>query len=467
MRLKLDPISKFIVLCILLFELILPNGFFIFFPSLVLLAVITFLQQPYKASIFTFVAIQHYIQIVAAALLCNYLGKDINYNTPFRGTVIIVSSIGVIALLAPVMFIQNEVPNQTRESLTKSASFFSTNKTMYAYIISFFVAYFLNSIAFLFGGITQIIIWVANVKWAFFLLFGYVSLLKKEKTKIFYLFVLIEFLSGFYSFFADFKTVIYFLLVLLLSLVEKINARLLIYGIFICGGLVVFALMWTNVKDNYRSFLNGGQKKQAVTVNSDEALNKLYDLSNNTDDNLEDAVPKLLDRVQYTYFFAKTMERVPETIPYQNGNNWLENIEFTTTPRYLNPDKPTLDQSEKTSHYTGIRMSGKSKGTSFSLGYFAEFYIDFGIYGMMLGLFLLGILYSLIYNYLLKKSSNNIIFNYCVAAAFFMEFNPFAIDGTYLLGKLISGIVVFWILIRYFFPWVMESLSDVKKTVKR
>jgi hypothetical protein len=166
-----------------------------------------------------------------------------------------------------------------------------------------------------------------------------------------------------------------------------------------------------------------------------------------------------LDRLQYTYFFAKTMERVPSIIPYQNGANWLSNLEFITTPRYFNPDKPVLDQSEKTRYYTGVHLSGSKKGTSFSLGYFAECYIDFGIYGMMLALLFLGFIYSLLYHYLVMKSSTNLVFNYCVVAAFFMDFNPYAVDGTYLIGRLLSGIITFYLLIKYFFPWLIKQLS--------
>jgi hypothetical protein len=190
------------------FELVLPNGVYLFFPSVCLLLIFSFLQQPYKSSIFSFIAVQHFLQIVAAVVLCNYLGKDINYNTPFRSTATIVSSIGLIVLLIPVMYVQRELPSQTRESLTGSVREFSTNKVMYAYIISFFVASFLHKIAFLFGGLTQVILVFADIKWLLLSLFGYISILKKEKNRIFYFCVLIEFLSGFYSFFSDFKTVI-------------------------------------------------------------------------------------------------------------------------------------------------------------------------------------------------------------------------------------------------------------------
>ncbi|HTC00748.1 MAG TPA: hypothetical protein VK705_08700 [Ferruginibacter sp.] len=428
-----------------------------------MLIVLSLLQRPYKSPIFSFIAFQHYLQIIAGVLLCNYLGQDIDYSAPFRSTATITSSIGLVFLMLPVIYVQAGFPVQNRESLTISINRFSIDKVMYAYIISFFIANFLLGIAFVFGGLTQIILWLTSVKWILFLLFGYMCILKNEKKRIFYLFVVLEFITGFYSFFSDFKTVLYFVLILLLSLIEEVDLKSFFYGLLIVAVLVLLALFWTNVKDRYRAFLNGGEKSQNVTVNGDDALNKLYDLSNNTTgDNLEGSIPQLLDRVQYTYFFAKTIQRVPDIIPYQNGNNWLDNIEFVTTPRYFNPDKPVLDQSEKASHYTGIHLSGRNKGASFSLGYFAECYIDFGIYGMMVALFFMGIIYALIYNHLLKKSSDNLIFNYCVVGAFFMDFNPYATDGTYLIGRLISGVVTFYFLIRWFFPWFIGYLSLIE-----
>jgi len=453
-------VYKYLIFCFLLLGFAFPNGFYLFFPSVCLLIVLSFLQRPYKSPIFSFIAFQHYLQIIAGVLLCNYLGQDIDYNTPYRSTATIASSIGLVFLMLPVIYVQTEFPAQNRESLTISINKFSIDKVMYAYIISFFIANFLLSIAFVFGGLTQIILWLTSIKWILFLLFGYMCILKNEKKRIFYLFIALEFITGFYSFFSDFKTVLYFLLILLLSLVEEIDLKSFFYGLLIAAALILLGLFWTNIKDKYRAFLNGGEKSQNVTVNGDDALNKLYDLSNNTtSDNLEGSIPQLLDRVQYTYFFAKTIQRVPDIIPYQNGDNWLDNIEFVTTPRYFNSDKPVLDQSEKASHYTGIHLSGRKKGASFSLGYFAECYVDFGIYGMMVALFFIGILYALVYNHLLKKSSDNLIFNYCVVGAFFMDFNPYGTDGTYLIGRLISGVVTFYFLIKWFFPWLIRYLS--------
>ena len=459
-RINIDEQSSFLLMALCLSLLLFNNGFYLFFPVAVIYLLLYLLQQPYKPGVFSMIAIQHFLQIAAAVWLCNYLGEDIDYNTRSRSTAIIASSIGLCFLLAPIIYYQHKLPNQSRKSLTQYIINFSTQKVMYLYIIAFFTASFLGSIAFIFGGLTQILISLVKVKWILFLLFGYMCFLKKENINIFYLFVALEFLNGFLGFFSDFKTVIYFLIILILSLVEKLDFKKVIQVSLISILLAFFALFWTSIKANYRTFLSGGEKSQIVTVETGAAVDKLLELSGNVNnENLNGSVESLLDRLQYTYHFAKTIDRIPAVMPFENGANWLLSLEFTTTPRILNPNKPSFDATEKTKKYTGIRYAGRAQGASFSLGYFPDCYIDFGLYGMMGLLFVLGMLYMFIYSYLLRKSSKNLVFNYAVVGAFFLEFNALEMDSTYLLGRLFSSIVTFYILIRFFFPWVIRYIT--------
>jgi hypothetical protein len=330
---------------------------------------------------------------------------------------------------------------------------------MYFYIGSFFITSSLGAVAFLFSGFTQIIFSLVKIKWLFFLLFGFLCFIKNEKKKLFYLFVALEFGLGFFSYFSDFKIVIYYLLVLLLSFITAINFRHIIYALLIGGVLLLFALVWSSVKSDYRNFLNRGTGKQTIGVSRDDALNKLYDLSIDVDrENLETSTKGFLDRLQYTYHFAKAIERVPAVIPYQNGANWSEVLQYTTTPRFLNPDKPSVDNSVKASRYTGIPYARASSGVSFSLGYFAECYIDFGPIGMMFPLFIIGLLYGKLYEYFITKATPNLLINYAVVGSFFMEFYAFEMDATILTGRLFASIVTYFFLIQFVFPIVYNAL---------
>jgi len=450
---QLDEISVFFIACLVFSQLLFANGIYLFACTAVFVSLFFLLQQRLKPGIFAFMMMQHILQIIAAVWQSNYLDKDINYRTPENSTAIYLSLIGVVFLFVPLIFAQIKLPYYSFNDIKKSANELSTDKVMRAYLISFFVASALASIAFVYPPFTQILFNLIKIKWLFFLLFGFVSFLKKEKQKIFYLCILVEIISGFFSFFSDFKTVIFYILVLIITMINKIDVKQLIISVALGAVLIFLALGWTAIKGEYRTFLNGGEKTQEVTVSRDEALNKIVSLSSSIDENRITASTKdALDRLQYTYHFAKTIERVPEIIPFQNGSNWKDNIEFAITPRYLNPDKPTLDNSIKTTKYTGIHYLSAKSGVSFSLGYFAEGYIDFGPEGMMFFLLALGIVYAIVYHYLMKKSSNNIIFNYAVVGSFFFEFYSYEMDGTFFIGRLFTSIITYLILVNFVFP---------------
>jgi hypothetical protein len=231
-------------------------------------------------------------------------------------------------------------------------------------------------------------------------------------------------------------------------------------------GLVLFGLFWTKVKGEYRSFLNAGSTQQVVGVDRNEALDKLYDLSKtsgNKGDN--EAVVQMLDRLQYTYHFAKTVDRMPAYLPFENGANWLRSLEFATTPRFLNPNKPNYDATSKTKHYTGLSYLGKESGVSFSLGYFADCYIDFGKYGFYFMLLLVGFVYGIFYKYFLTKSTINPLFNFAAVNALFMEFNALELDSTYILGRLFSSLITFAFLKQFVFPSLLKYVTVREKSV--
>ncbi len=465
-KFKIDHQTQVLLFALTVSTLLFDNGFFIFVPLSVVLLLAFFLHQPYKPGVFTVLAIQHYLQIAAGIWLCNYLGKEINYNTASRTTATMASMIGLVFLLVPVIYVQFRLPVQTRTSLTSYARQFSSQRVFILYVILYFFTNFLSYIALASGGLAQIIISLVKIKWIFFLLFGYLCYLKKENKWLFFFCVLFEFLSGFLSVFSNFKTVIYFLVILLLPLFDKLDIKQVVFGILIGVFMGTLAIMWTAIKGEYRQYLSGGVKGQIVSddISTNESLDKIYELSNKVNSSqVNTAVVSFLDRLQYTYHFAKTIDRVPEVIPFQDGANWLDDLEFATTPRFLNPDKPIFDATEKTKKYTGLRYLGRDQGVSFSLGYFPECYIDFGLYGMMFMLLALGVLYALLYRYFLKKSSGNILFNYCVACAFFLEFSALEMDATYLLGRLFSSVVTFMLLVRFVFPAIIDFISVSKE----
>lgn len=273
----------------------------------------------------------------------------------------------------------------------------------------------------------------------------------------FMIFVGVEFVLGFLSYFSDFKTVLFFLACVLLTFLVKVSLKQLVLAVVSVIFIAFMGITWTAIKGEYRSFLNQGSKTQTVQVSHGAAFDKLMELTEQEKDT--SASISFFERIQYTWHLAKAMDHVPSVVPYQEGANWWESITYALTPRFFNPNKPKYEASKKATKYTGIQYLGASHNVSFSLGYFADSYVDFGYYGMFIPLFLLGLIYGITYYYFLRHSSNNFIFNYAVVGALFMEFTALEMDSTFLAGRLFSDLLTFLMLRLFFFPWLVKYLA--------
>jgi hypothetical protein len=465
-RILFDDSSKHLLFLLVLLQLLFTDGILLFGGMIVFFYLFYNLQQPYKPSIFTVILVYHFIQISAAVWQSNSLGLGINYRSPNTSTAVIASFVGLLALFLPIIYYQNKIPKLNLAKLKEQASKLSIRKTFRAYVTALIIISLLSGIGALVPSLRQIVYSLGNIKWFIFLLFGMQSILKNEMRKEFYIICAVEFGLGFLSYFSDFKTVLFFVSILLLSLMSyfKFSRFVLVIP---CLALAFYGgVFWTSIKSDYRSFLNKGSSTQSVQVEKGDALNKLIELSQNTDEgSFEGAKKGFFDRLQYTYHFAKTIDRVPTVIPHQEGANLGSTLSFVLTPRILNANKGVYDASVRASKYTGIQYYGAKKSTSVSLGYFADCYIDFGLFGMFIPLLILGFVYGKTYFYFVKKSSPNFIFNFSVVGAIYMELFAFESDSIFVFGRLYINLMVFFLLKIFMFPKLYNYIKQPTKVI--
>ena len=101
---------------------------------------------------------------------------------------------------------------------------------------------------------------------------------------------------------------------------------------------------------------------------------------------------------------AATLDHTPARQPFANGETLLDGF-IALVPRILWPEKPfALGGSAFMSRYTGIRFDGD---VSISTNYLFEFYVNFGLPGVTIGMFFLGIciaaLEALFYQYCVSR----------------------------------------------------------------
>jgi len=137
----------------------------------------------------------------------------------------------------------------------------------------------------------------------------------------------------------------------------------------------------------------------------------------------------------------------------------LDALEFITTPRFLNPNKKILDPSLKTAKYTGREVATAEMGTSISLGFFADFYIEFGFAGMIIPLIFLFMALGLFCKRIFTNKNYNPIFNISMLIAIVTNIGTFESDLTYFLGILRNYVVVYFVCDIFIFKFLNTYLT--------
>lgn len=387
----------------------------------------------------------------------NSLGLDINQKYSM-------SSIAVceaLAGLSLMMLITSRVIKRnfhfSFEELARGAAKWDTRKVLLLYLFS---TIFLSSLGFVLGmtsGFTQVLFSLSGLKWIFLLLYGFIIWSQKKSSRIFWIICLFEFLASFYSFFSDFKTIILMVIMIVIPFTRKINLKT--FFIMLLSGILLGLIFvtWTAVKGEYRLYLNSGKRQQVVNVERGEAYENLIgQFKSLSKSKYEKSLVFSFYRLQYILHLARVMERIPEYMPHENGNLWLSNIKYALTPRILNPDKGFLDPSVKTNKYTGFRYATGKQGTSFSLGYFSESYVDFGHFGMFFPLMLIALCVGGIYNVIMSFNRLNILLRYAVVSVLLLTFSSFEVDGIFLIGRLLMNFIVMLAFCHFVFPRIQK-----------
>ena len=329
------------------------------------------------------------------------------------------------------------------------------------YVAAYLVAILCQVMALVVPGLSQPLLAMATLKWAFFLMLTY-SAFSADGVRIYWLMAFaVELVSSLGSYFSDFKTVFFFTIFGLAAAQVRFSARVYITAAALAALLLTMAVIWTEIKPEYRKFASGGKAAQVVTVGFSERVSKLGELASNMDAAaFSDGVDRLIERLAYIDFFAAVINYVPSVVPYQGGAIWWDAITRPFTPRILFPEKTAIDDSVETNRYTGFRLPGADKGVSIALGYMAETYIDFGAFGMMPVLAAFGYFLGRIHRHFMTSSRSRGLLGMGLATAIVSVAGEFESSILRSVGGIIVMLLVSWLLswfvIPKYAPWVVE-----------
>lgn len=227
--------------------------------------------------------------------------------------------------------------------------------------------------------------------------------------------------------------------------------------------VLVLGVYWTATKQDYRSFVNQGTAEQVVLVSPAQQLAELATLAaSQTPADLFDATEKMLDRIGYVHYFAAALAYVPDVAPHQNGALWANSIWHILVPRLVDPDKPALEDSERTREFTGTWVAGTEQGTSIGLGYMAESYVDFGKMLMFAPILLWGLLVGAGYR-LLARTRSPLLGIACGAVLVTFSASLVETSNSKMLGGYVTIWIVFYLILRMFGPTLLRALSSLRR----
>jgi hypothetical protein len=167
-------------------------------------------------------------------------------------------------------------------------------------------------------------------------------------------------------------------------------------------------------------------------------------------------------RINQGFIITNIMKTVPAKVPYSEGAELKQILEAAFLPRFLAPNKLTAGSRELFSKYSGMVIK---RGTSMGLSSIGDAYLNFGVTGGCVFMFILGFFYSKILSFLYKKRTRYPIILLFTPLLFYYPIRPDCELQT-ILGHLIKGtfLVLF---VMYFFRdlFEVEAQSQKRTTV--
>ena len=423
--------------------------------------------RPGEPPVLPFVLCFHWLQATAKVFHADLIGADVGdlvIYTQFGQftdveTATWLSLAGILVVAVGMWLAIRTMDPQDKDGLLGRVEAFSLGRTFVLYlVVTFGLTALYGSLGY-WNPLRQIVLGLVQLKWAAYFLVGYVVLVRRQGYIYWAAAFAIEFISGI-GFFSGFKEVIFVTAItyfaarsrITVSTVAKIGAMALV--------LIVLGAGWTVVKPEYRAALVGGERSQSTVMDDGEQVALLYELASGLDgDDIVEGIEPLAERLAYVDFFGYVLGYVPEVVPYQNGGQWGAAVKHILTPRILFPDKPAIvSDSEITNRFTGLSVAGDEAGTSFSIGYMGESYVDFGPFWMFVPILLVGVWRGLMYRFFLRKP-DQILAGYAFAVALFTLTYQLEVATGKLLGGVLMRFIVLALIFQFVVPYVVTWLQ--------
>jgi hypothetical protein len=217
---------------------------------------------------------------------------------------------------------------------------------------------------------------------------GAFSLFASDSKKYWWLALLILLLELFYGFIGGMyhdaiMWLIFFFLFYVYTVKPSIKTKLIGAGV-----LIIFILFIQAIKAAYREEVWKVGKEASL-----ETIAAVGSTKTNSESLIgEDNLLSTLNRGNQAWIFASTVDHMSRSKNYQGLNIVNKYLESALLPRFLAPNKIESGDKEIFNQFSGHILN---EGTSMGLGIFADGYIAYGVWGVYIFGFALGLIFSL------------------------------------------------------------------------
>ncbi|MBS1778682.1 MAG: hypothetical protein JST70_05115 [Bacteroidetes bacterium] len=414
--------------------------------GLALATIVALLWTPRIPPMLPYLFAYQFLQIFGAIWYADFLHQPLDslYESIDSEFLVMFTLIQLVLMagLASFVFKMKKVPGL--DDLRAAVMELDVKKVLTAYVITSLFFPILISATRSISSVSQLIQSFAVIKKLFLIMLLFIVFLRKTQYRNLIIFIFIaEFILSFVSYFSSFKEIFVYILIAYLTVFPNIKTKAIVRLLPFVVFVVVLMVFWSSIKNDYRNYLNQGSRQQEISVSTSDALNYVADQAEAYDANaFSEGGEILLHRMQYMQQYSSVYSRVPSVIPFDEGKNTSSALTFLLMPRTFSDNKGILDPSTKASYYTGKTFTDAAHGTSISMGYFCDFYIDFGLWGMIIPLLIIAFGIGKAASYIMNNKRYNLIFTYCLFIAVFMSLGTFESDIIFYLGSIRNYVVV-------------------------
>jgi hypothetical protein len=272
---------------------------------------------------------------------------------------------------------------------------------------------------------------------------------------------LLEVLSGFGGLFSDFKGAFIYLGITALAVRVRWTGKVAFATLVGAGALIVLALWWTAVKTDYREFATASSDSQSIKTDFGSRVGYLGNKATGDGIDWNSAAYALLLRLSYVDIFGSVIgvqQVAPEPRVF---GQWSDALEHIAKPRFLFPDKAALSDTEVFIRLArGNSSEAFRSGTSISVGFVAENFVDMGFPTMLAGIFAIGVMVAGICRYFMTRQLPWMVREGTVLAIIYtIGHDGIEISLPKILGATYMSLGVWAIMAKWGFPLIFKYLG--------